>query len=180
MKVQIKALSLNQLKEKYPKEFYPYNAWWFDEKFADEKPKAETLEVDFLVKNSLNKSWDKQKKLVKKPDFIPSISVLVQVALAYKQENGDWPQELKDYWTRSSSVAADGGRVGLYGDVYGLVVHDWYDGAGSSVGVAAARKSVEPRTLKPRASEPLSFEISEIKVNGKTYVLKAKSMKGSK
>lgn len=180
MKVQIKALSLNQLREKYPKGFYPYNTWGFDEKFADEKPKAETLEVDFLVKNSLNKSWDKQKKLVKEPDFIPSISVLAQTALAYKKENGNWPQKLQNYWIRTSSVTAIGGRVDLGGNVDGLGVDDWGGSANSSIGVAAARKSVEPRTLKPRASEPLSFEISEIKVNGKTYVLKAKSMKGSK
>ena len=134
--------SLLQLKKKFGTggEGFWNNEWWFDEKFAKEKPSKGVYEIDF-EKNLTNLTYEEQKSKIKKGWKFPHPAVLVEAILTHYEKTGE--RLLEDWYSRTSCVVSDGFRVYVgYFASDGLFVYYYSDGDRySSLGVSASRKS---------------------------------------
>lgn len=146
IKFDIEALSLNELKAKYPQ--HVWSSWFGSEKFANEEAVAGHYELYFDYPNSRNKTWDDQQKLLKKGESVPSAAVVAQALIQHFEKTGK--RLLPDSWSRTNDIDSDGGRVNVgYFDSVGLVVYGRWGGLrDSDLGLAASRNFV-PLKLEP-------------------------------
>lgn len=143
--VPILPISLMYVHQAVAKEFYPTQQEdpWFghsDHKFAHKKAELgwHLVRKD-EVPGSRSTRWEAQQTMVKLPDFVPSVSVVVQAAMLHFLQTGE--KLFVRYWVRTSDVTAFGDRVHVNFGPDGLIVSYWDDGAYDDAGVASARKS---------------------------------------
>ena len=176
----IEALSLNDLKEKYPDLIY--SDWFKGEKFADEKAQPGRYEICFQHPDSTNKTYPRQLESRPKDKNcgIPHIAVLVQGLISYFVKTGE--RLLPNTYSRSST-SSDGCLV-YAGDFNsdGLYVDYAYPGRSyAGLGVSFSR-NLGTWPLKPRdkngrfTGKPtvkvISSLATEIEFEGRKYVLK--------
>jgi hypothetical protein len=137
------AVSVMDIRGKATDVFYSNRDPWYglrEQKFAQAKIEAGWYLVrKDEVPHSTSKRWSDQQTMVKSPDFVPEANLAAYAYAVHFLATGE--RMFSRVWTRTNSVAAEGGRVYLDGDADGLGVDDWNDGAGCDVGVASARKS---------------------------------------
>lgn len=97
--------SLNDIRKEFPDCFY-YQSWYEKESFANEKITG-TWDVSLEpVKDSFNKTWDEQQKLLKDGDEVPPVAVLMYAMCKHFKETGE--RAFENVYVRTSSRTADG------------------------------------------------------------------------
>jgi hypothetical protein len=137
---QTSALTLVDLMDQNPDLFFGRSdAWWVNERFATRNGEARPLELRTgTVPGSLEKTWQKQQRLLGRGEFVPTARDVVEgMVAAYRSGTRMFP----DRYVRTSDVSSFGYRVGVgHFGVDGLHVSGHWDDARSSIlGVAAAR-----------------------------------------
>lgn len=154
--VTLKDKSLLDVRAEFPDLFYNQN-WYDNEPFAREKVSG-TWKVNLEpIKDSFNKAWDEQQKLLKKGEETPPAAVLTYAICKHFKETGK--RVFETNYVRTSSVYAVGNHVDLGDfDAEGLYVGSyWDDYCLSDLGLSASRK--ESGTLESLdTSESLSLE----------------------
>jgi len=138
-------LSLLQIREMKPEYFYTKEGGWYAEE-CEKFSREQKVTTQWLmlrkepVPNSLNKTWDAQKKLLSEVEYVPNDAEVEWGITTYKVVRNIYL--LRGGYVRTSSVGSLRHRVlvGFF-DASGLVVDDSYVVSGwGGVGVASARK----------------------------------------
>jgi hypothetical protein len=161
-KFNISGLSILELREKYKignGGFYP-QSWYDNEAFAKDRPEPGVYEINF-GEDTRNKTFEEQKANLEKGFEVAHPAIILEAVLQHYAETEEYL--LKDYYVRTSLLAADGLRVSVgYCAAEGVGVDHWDDvHRGAYVGVGACRKSkkklelgklesVESSLLEPR------------------------------
>jgi len=122
MEITLQNKSLLDLRSEFPECFYTkQDAWYDNEDFAKEKITG-TWDVSLEpVRDSFNKTWDEQQRLLKKGDEVSPVAVLMAAMIKHKQETGKYA--FNNCYVRTSSRDS-GGRLVHVGS---------FDDAGASV-----------------------------------------------
>lgn len=139
-----KGTSLKSLKEKNKDLFYAGNDWYEDEVlFQEETTQSRTIcLLTEAKKNSFNKTFAEQKKLLGKREYVPTALEVVYGMIEYYRKMGQ--RLFSNCWVRCQDVSSHGFRVDVRLVSDGVDVnYGWDDIRFSSIGLAVARKSLE-------------------------------------
>ncbi len=138
------SLSLLQIYSLGNQHFYQRNGPWFGEKDQMFSRDESVTSVWYVIRKgevprSLSKTWDEQKKLIRKEEYIPTGVEIIWAMFVHKMTRGT--HLFKGTWVRTSSVTANGDRVyaGVRDGQLDVGSH-WDDNRHSYLGVSAARK----------------------------------------
>ncbi len=139
------ALSLLDVRLLKAGDFYSKTGGWYNndnQKFSrDDKTSFGWLAVRKApVTDSLNKSWEAQSELLSDVEHVPNAAEMNWFITTFLAVRG--VRLFKRFYVRTSSLSADGDRVGIGGfDSGGLDFHNYWDNRrDSDLGVASVRK----------------------------------------
>lgn len=172
LKLQTQGKSLKELLKEYGEGesgFYSQD-WYKTEKFFTEKPEAGEYEI--ILRDDFNKTYKEQIQKLPKSQEVAHPALVAEAVLKHFKETGE--KLLENWSVRTNKMDSNGLHVDVgYFDRIGLHVYFWWDDVRDDyVGLAASRKLRSLKSRKLETLEKLSFEITEIKINGKVYRLK--------
>jgi len=138
-------LSLLEVRNIHPKLFYSEAGGWYieqEEKFSckDKVVSGWLMLRKTPVPGSTSKTWNEQRGLLTKEEYVPNTPEMVWGITRYKEVSNAYL--LSNIYARTSSVNSDNNHVIIGGfDSGGLKISNrWDDGRRNRVGVSSARK----------------------------------------